>query len=73
MKAHKMCEVKRTRQILRVPLQFILMVIKKDKNSTDISNPMFIHHALPINITKIYKIFPSKVCAITINISRSLL
>ncbi len=56
-----------------LPFQFVLMVIEKNKNPTEISNPTFLHHTSPINTSKINKVFSSKVCAVSINISRALL
>lgn len=56
-----------------LPFQLILMIIEKDEYPAKISHLMFLHHCCPVNTTKVNKILPSKVCAISINISRAFL
>jgi len=56
----------------KLPFEFILMVIEKDNYTAEICYTMFSQHILPINTSKINKIFACKVCAVSIYISRSL-
>lgn len=54
------------------PFELILMVVEKDNNAVEICYSMFFQHVLPINTSKINKIFACKVSAISIHIGRAL-